>query len=270
MSTRYFTGGANDGNFGTAGNWDTSTAPVNGDTVIIGATNQNITAGLATGLTSIVLKITAGYGGSIGDASNSLTFTGSLEYAGRGAFAKFGSGGTISAGVFNHTGGTAYVSSGTWTSLTNGKGNIDIAAAAVVTTAYNVGGVFTAGYNATAFTTFNNSGMATISRACTTLNCKGGSVVSLDNGTTTYISNATVNVNNGAIYNKRSGGTDTTVTVDPGGVLTIDGTSGGAAGTVTVTTLNEYGGSRIIDAVPGLVLTVGTRNRIGVIGTSYT
>lgn len=269
MATGTWTGGANDGVFMTATNWTGlgGAAPANGDTLIIGATSQTI-AGAATGLTTVTLKVLAGFSGTAG-LDTPLTFSSItlLEYAGTGAGANFGTT-TATAANFTHTAGTVTISSGTWTTVNNSLGTLVVPAATVVTTCRNIGGTLTAGYNATAFTTLENSGQATVKRICTTATCMRGSLVQQDNGTTTYTSCGTANVHNGATYNKQSGGTDTTVNLYPGSRFTIAGTSGGSAGTVTVTTLNKYAGSAAVLTVPGLTLTVGTTNYLGAPGAS--
>jgi hypothetical protein len=263
MATKSWTGGANDSNFMTAANWSDGIAPANSDTLIVGATNQTIN-GQATGLTGITLKVFPGFGGTIG-VDTPLTF-GSLtllHYAGTGAKCVIGCTGTVTASESNHTVGEFVISTGTWSSHINGIGMLTIAAAAVVTALQNAGGTVTAGYNATAFTTLTTSGTVTSSRVATTATVLRGTYTQRDNGTSNFNTHTTVNVHNGATYNKQSGGTDTTVNAYPGSTFTIYGTSGGAAASVTVTTLNEWGGSIIKDSVPGLTLTIGTRNRIG-------
>lgn len=266
MATRYWIGGGNDGAWATIANWDGgASAPGNGDTVIIGATNQNI-HGSTVATTTLTIKVTPNYGGVIGD-DTPLIFSAGMtlfEYAGTGAACNIAcTGGTTTDSNFNHTGGTATISGGTWTKITNGIGAMSIAAAAVVTTLQNVAGTISVGYNATAITTLTNSGTVTCARNITTATLDRGPLIHVDNGTTTYTACTTVTIGNGATYNKRSGGTDTTVHLKPGGTLTIAGTSGGVAGTVTVTTLNQWGGSTLKDIVPGLKLTVGTLTPVG-------
>lgn len=255
MSTTVWSGGANDGVLLTDANWVGGTAPANSDTAIIGATNQNI-HGAATGRTGITLKILGTYGGIFGD-DGPVTFGSAtlIEYAGSGAACNIGCAGTVTAANFTHTSGAVNVSSGTWTTLANGAGPLNIAAAAVVTTLKNASGTVSVGYNATAITTLTNSGKVTSSRSHTNTGVDRGTVIHLDNGTTTYTSGGTVTVGNGGVYNKRSGGTDTLVEVKPGGTFTIEGTSGGAAGSVTLTNATYWGGSMVKDSVPGLVVT---------------
>jgi hypothetical protein len=263
LATKAWTGGANDSNFMTAGNWSDGIAPANSDTLNVGATNQTIN-GQATGLTGITLKVFPGFGGTIG-VDTPLTFGSitSLAYAGTGAKCVIGCTGTVTASESNHTVGEFVISSGTWSAHVNGTGMLTIAAAAVVTSLLNAGGTVTAGYNATAFTTLTTAGTCTSHRVATTATVLRGTYTQRDNGTTNYNTHTTVNVHNGATYNKQSGGTDTTVNAYPGSTLTIYGTSGGSAGSVTVTTLNEWAGSTIKDTVPGLKLTITNRIPVG-------
>lgn len=270
MATGYWNGGAGDGNFMTAGNWSGlgGAAPANSDTLIIGSTEQVILGG-STGLTGITLLVTAGFGGTIGSDTPLIFASAALiTYAGTGNYANFGSGGTVTAAIFHHTVGEVVLSSGTWTTLTNSVGVLTIAAATVVTTLQNVAGTVTAGYNATAFTTLSNGGNVTFNRNATTLNVLRGNATQFNNGVTTFTACTTANVYNGGTYNKQSAGTDTTVNVFPGSRFTIIGQQGGSATTVTITTMNEWAGSTVIDTVPGFTATIGTRNKIGAVGTS--
>lgn len=269
MSDIVWNGGSGDGNWNTGGNWVGGSRPANSDTAIIGSTNQAI-IGATVAETGLTVKVTPGFGGTIG-ADAPLIFTNGpalIQYAGTGRYANFGCGGTVTSAKFEHSGGQEVVlSSGTWTLVSNSSGTLTIAAATIVTTFNNVAGSVTAGYNGTAFTTCSNGGMMTASRNATTLNCLRGSYIHLDNGVTTYTANTTVNIQNGATYNKRSGGTDTTVNVFPGSTFTIVGTSGGAAGSVTLTTANIWTGSTFTENVPGITLTVTTKNYIGSTGS---
>lgn len=258
MATQVWSGGAGDGNFATAGNWVSGVAPGNGDTAIINSTNSNI-LGTATGFTTITLIVTSGYGGIIGSDGNALTFGSitALTYAGRGAAARLGCAGTVAAAYFHHSSfASVFISTGTWTLIENSAGQMDIAAAAPLVTLRNTSGTITIGYNATAITALTSGGPVTCKRNITTANLERAQLTHQDNGVTTYTLCTTVNVHNGATYNKQSGGTDTTLTVFPGGAFTIVGSSGGAAASVTVTTSNIWAGNAgFMDAVPGLTLT---------------
>ena len=270
MADKYWTDGGADGVWATGANWNGGTAPGNSDVAIIGTSNRAI-VGATVATTGLTVRVTEGFGGTIG-ADAPLIFSDTttvLIYGGKGAYANFG-GTTYTSATLNVSGGQQVVlSSGTFTTLTVSGGNVTIAAAVVVTTLNNVGGTVTAGYNATAFTTANNAGTLHTSRVCTTLNAKRGTAVQFNNGVTTFTSCGTVNIENGATYNKQSGGTDTAVNAFPGSTFTIVGNAGNSAATVTVTTLNQWAGSKIVEAVNGITLTVGTRNYIGV-GTTPT
>jgi hypothetical protein len=262
MATQVWSGGAGNGTFADNANWVSGTAPGNNDTAIIGATNSTIN-GAATGFTAITVKVLPGFGGTIG-LDTPLTFGSAtlIEYAGSGSYANFGCAGTVTAGTFNHTGGKAVVSTGTWTTLINGSGQIEIPAATVVTTFRNVAGTATAGYNATVFTLIESGGSSTIKRSATAATVFRGNLTQQDGGTGTYTLCTTANVHNGATYNKQSGGVDVTVNAYPGSSFTLYGNTGGG-GSVAITTLNEYAGSRVNLVVPGLTVTPGTHNRIG-------
>lgn len=265
MADVVWNGSAADGNWNTGANWVGGSRPGNSDTAIIGTTNQAI-IGATVAETGLTVRITAGFGGTIGfDAP--LIFTNGpalIHYAGTGNYANFGCSGTVTAAKFDHSGSQVVnLSSGTWTLITNSAGNLDIAAATVVTTLNNVSGNVTALYNATAFTTCTTSGRMTCYRNVTTLNCKRGSFTHLNNGITTYTAVTTANVENLATYNKRSGGTDTTLNLFSGGTFTVAGNTGGSAGTVTITTANVWAGSNLYKTVPGLTVTIGTQNDIG-------
>jgi hypothetical protein len=268
MASRYWTGGANDGVFMTAGNWSDASAPQNNDTHIVGATAQNI-HGAATGLTGVTIKFLPGYSGIVGDDGPLTTASAALiEYAGSGASANLGCVGTVTDSNFNHTAGVVTLSSGTWTAVNNGTGGMIISAATVVTTGRNVAGTWDVGYNGTAFTLLESGGQTRTHRSCTTLTVMRGTTTQRDNGTTTYTLCTTVNIHNGGTYNKQSGGTDVTINGYPGSLITIVGTSGGSAGTVAITTYNKYAGAASVLSVPGLTIVPGTSNYRGANGTS--
>ena len=258
-TTKYWTGGGNDGDFSNLSNWSEATAFANSDTYIIGATNQNITAGLTHAYTGITLIVTEGYGGSIGSGASPLSFSSvaALTYAGRGAFAKFGSSGTVTTASCDHVSGFVYIATGTWTELTNSTGNIDIAAAAIVTRGNNVRGVWTAGYNGTAFTNFYNGGTATFRRNAT--NCytlQNGRTTQENNGTANYTL-VTTNYVYGGKYNKRSSGADVTGYVFPGAKYSVAGNAGGGATSVDLGNIEIWAGSEVVaTGVPGVTFDI--------------
>lgn len=262
-----WTGGAGDGVWATAGNWAAGTGsapPANGDTVTIGYGNASI-HGATIATTTLTLNMLPSWGGIFGDDGPVIFSAGltSLSFAGTGQSCNIAcTGGTTTAASFTHTGSQVNITGGTWTTLTNAAGPMSIAAAAVVTTLNNGGGQITIGYNATAITTLANSGTVTCMRNITTANLNRGTLTHMDNGTTTYTAVTTANVGNGASYNKRSGGTDTTINALPGSRFSITGISGGSAGTVTCTTANIWGGSDFRKATNGLTLTITNENYI--------
>jgi len=266
-TTKNWTGGGNDGDWSNLANWSDATAFANGDTFIVGATNQAIIAGLTHAYTGVTIIVTDGFGGTIGTSSAALSPSSAalIRYAGRGAFAKFGSAGTVTLGDFQHSTGDVTLSGGTWTTLYNSAGSLVIDAAAVVTTLWNLAGSVTAAYNATAITTLNSAGIyAMIRRNITTLNAKRGITIQENNGTTTFTAVGTSNIENGATYNKRSGGTDTTANVFPGGKLTGEKNAGNASGTATISTVNRYVGSTVVaTGIAGVPITITTDNPVG-------
>lgn len=264
MADVIWNGSAGDGNWNTGANWVGGSRPANSDVAIINSTNQSI-IGATVAETGLTVKITAGFGGTIG-ADAPLIFTNGpalIQYAGTGRYANFGCSGTVTSAKLEHSGAQEVaISSGTWTLISNSSGIVTIAAAAIVTTFNNVAGPVTAGYNGTGFTTCSNGGQMYTSRASATLNCLRGSFVHMDNGVT-GTSNGTVNTQNGATYNKRSSAADTLVNVFPGGKFSLFGTSGFGTGINTATTINIWAGSSIEDEVPGGVAVYGTKNFIG-------
>lgn len=263
-STQVWNGAAADGNFGTAGNWVSGVAPIGGDSVVFNNGAIAVTAGLTTGISIVKMTVTANYGGTIGTAASPLTFTAitsSLDYAGTGSFFYVGCSGTVANGNFNHSGGaTVAVATGTWTTLLNGTGTIDVAAAVVLASGAgsvgNAGGTMTIAYNATAIFAFIGHGKITCRRVITTGDVEGGTLTSQDNGTTNYISNGTIVVHNGATYNKQSGVVDTLVDVRYRGYLTFAGCSGGATpGTALTPAVTLWAGGRVNVLSPGVVVT---------------
>jgi hypothetical protein len=260
MAIKVWNGGAGTGNFGDAGNWVGGVAPVGGgvDSVLINATNIDIT-GVATGLAIVNFTVGSGYGGTIGSGGSPLTFTSitAVKYAGRGAACYLGATGTITSAEASHTIGTFYLTGGTWTTFTNTSGLFNIGASAVVTTFNNAAGQGTAEYHATPFTTVNNAGVFTFKRVATTFNAERGTSIQQDNGTSTYLNCTTINVRNGAFYNKQSGGTEAGITVLPGGRFSMEGNAGGSTGTVDVGTITKWAGAVTkTTAVPGVSVTV--------------
>jgi len=259
-TTKYWTGGANDGNFGNLSNWSEGTAFANDDIYVVGATNQDIVAGLTHAYTGITLIVTEGYGGNIGTGASTLSFSSvaSLTYAGRGASAKFGSSGTVTTAQFDHIGGIVHIASGTWTEITNTSGRIDVAAAAVVTRMNNISGNATIGYNSTAITNlYNAGGLLTYRRNATNAYTIGGRVTQENNGTANYTLATNVYVYPNGFYNKRSSGADVTGFVFPRATYTTEGNAGGGATTVDLGNLEIWAGSKVkATGVPGVTFDI--------------
>lgn len=171
MATRTWSGGAADGNWGTAGNWDT--APITGDDVIINTTNASypdIDSGLTTGIDLNSLTIGPNFSGKIGSASAALSIAitngGSkkLWYAGSGEYCKIT--GSVTNSEVQHKTGTLYVSGGTWgtTGVHNISGRMIIEAAAVMAGTWNINApaVMAIAANATAIPSLISKGGVSI------------------------------------------------------------------------------------------------------------
>jgi len=229
MATVYWTGGAGDGVVSTAGNWSGGAVPAAGDTVVFGQTNSDITGTADNSWANMV--VTAGFKGTFGVASafTLVAITTKLTYGGSGTIAKIGCSGTVAAASLEHGPNQTFEAvSGTWTTLTNGLGQLVINAAAVVTTLQNAGGDVQAGYNSTAITTGFLAGSGTIRRTVTTAHVMRGTWISEDNGSTAT-GFSTALVHSGAIYNKRSTadeGGGTAHSIYPGGTITLVGNKG--------------------------------------------
>lgn len=277
MAVKIWTGASSE-DVNTAGNW-TGGVPVDADTVVIQGT-VSMTGSLTAlqGVTVGSITVVPDYGGKIGSASAALLFgacTGTLKYAGKGEYAKIGfttdgaESGICAQAELNHTGGVFYVSTGTggvWTTVRNGPGTLYVDAGAVVTNLYNGSGRLDVLYNATALTILENAGSAFVNRAITTLKAVQGRTIHRNNGTANYLSVTTAEVMGGAVYNKQSGGNDTTWKVYPRGTITTEGNQGNAtAGAeITTTTLFEWPGSQInTAAAPGITVTITTRLPVG-------
>lgn len=241
MPNKFWTGGANDGNWSTAGNWSPSGAPVTGDDVYVEEGSQNITLGLSQGSVNLA-SLRISFNGTIGTASTPLTIgcnSGTVNITGTGSFYKITAGtGGISKIVYNPKGNsTLYIAGGTTTTLeTGGIGLVEIDSAAVVTNIYSNGAGINIGYNATVVTTFVNTRSAVSSyRPITTLTTGPGAL------TTTLGTLATVNsstVQPMGRHNHKSQGTITTSVVQPDGMADAYGNTYA----FTVTNRTNYNG----------------------------
>lgn len=262
--TTTWTGGANDGNWATAGNWTTSggsTPPGAGDTVVINTTSQDITSGLATGISIANIYVTSGYGGKIGAPGTSLTttaITGVFQYGGSGAYCYFGCSGTIAQLKCEHTGGTFYLTTGTLGTSgsavapqhINNTGALDIAAAVVTTGSFieNLGGTVTMA-GAIAGPTINQCGgsLTVKDRTAVTINAIAGFTSLQVAAATTAIT-----VYPGAVVNDTASGTATIVYVFPRGTYSLGGST---AQTKTITNISVHsGGVAKYLGIPGLTL----------------
>ena len=104
MATKYWTGGAGDNNFATAGNWSTGTAPTTGDVCVL-ATDpasgvDNIGFGDRTSLGLISLIVGPNWSGDIGTTQYPLILElDVLEYAGQGSAVHLKCGSTTTSKV---------------------------------------------------------------------------------------------------------------------------------------------------------------------------
>lgn len=267
MSTATWTNATGDKLWSTGGNWSGGSGaggiPGAGQDILFnyGLPGTHDILGIVTGIAVGNITVTPGYAGTIGSDGNPVTFTnvtGTLNYAGNGAGARFGSSGTVTACVLGHTLGTFYAVSGTWSDIINTYGNLDIAAAAVLTAITNIGGTVTVGSNATGITTLiTMGGTFTFLRNAATVKCKGGTCIQQDAGTATICKVTTaVEVEKAAFYNKQSSDTDTLVTVYSGGRFSLEKNTGGATGTVTITSTVVWVGASVkTAAMPGVTVT---------------
>lgn len=257
MATQIWTGATN-GNFGTATNWLSGTAPVNNDTVVFDRGNVDVNAGLTTGLTGLTVIGTDGYTGRIAPGANSLNaaFTSIRWAAGSGNFS-----GNITNGRFTPRIGSAIsYASGTATNLYFGNTNVSIEAAAVVTNMRAWAAIIDDLYNATAYT------LAEIAGGSQLKTKRGGKIITkagsmaevLDAGVLStasearsrsmlkYLSSAavsgTVDVEPDALFTAQDNATafdfsSGTLNLWPGAKYNLDT----RAGTVDPGTLNVYG-----------------------------
>lgn len=228
MATRNWSGAAADGNWGTAGNWDT--APITGDDVIIAQTNgtfPDITSGLTTGINLNSLTITEGFYGKIGTTSAALSIavtnggTKKFIYAGRGDYCKIT--GNVTNSEIQHKVGLLAVSGGTWgTTGTHylSSGEIEIDAAVVMAGTWYASSPANVriGTNATAIPVLNSDG-ATIfidARDVTaSLQIGGNWTMQGDGQFTAHVAMA------GTLF-LWSSGTDTSI-YNYGALVTVDG-----------------------------------------------
>jgi hypothetical protein len=230
VATVTWDGSANDGNWGTASNWDTGAAPVTGDDVVIKSTNQNITAGLnQTAVDLASLTITEGYTGSIGNAGSSLTIScsGTVTITAKGTIRlTAGSADITTLKVLAAGPEGFFLNGGTTTTVHSGPtGILNISADAVVTNYYGGGMTAIAGASGTAFTLVEiAAGSIYSDRTAATLRLLGDGCRAVIRRAAA-ISTAAY-VGNGSTYQHNSSGTITLIWVYSGGVATaFDATS---------------------------------------------
>lgn len=228
MPTNRWTGGANDGNWGTATNWSLAAAPVDLDDVIIDATNQSITAGLnQTGINLSSLTISSGV--NIGGSGSSLIIgvSGTCKITGTGQiYLAADAVGTepIDRLIVQTAGApTVFLTGGTVTLLEVAEGaSVSVANGCTVTTCYTSGGVnFDA--NATGVTTLEQDGGYVQSyRSIATANIAGDSATVCRLVQSAALTTAAV-IRGQAKYIHNSSGTITLITVHPQAVATSQG-----------------------------------------------
>lgn len=240
MPSKYWTGGANDGNWSTAGNWNGG-VPVTGDDVFIEEGSQAITLGLSQGSVNLA-SLRISFSGSVGTSSTPLTIgcnSGTVSISGNGSFYKITAGtGGISKIIFNPKANcTFYLAGGTTTTLETGDaGLVEIDGAAVVTNIFANGAGINIAYNATAVTALTNtrSNVATY-RPVTTVTT-GPSAITSTWGTQATIGTSTVQPM--GRLNHKSNGTITTSVVQPLGAADALGSTY----SFTVTNRTNYNG----------------------------
>lgn len=166
MATLYWTGGANNGTWTDANNWNpnrdgsgVAAAPAGGDTLFIEQTNQTIN-GLDTG--HQYASVTISFGGNIGSSASPVRFTATgtvtiRTTAGTHYLAATSAGTIVKVHVAQTGTGKVYLAGpGAITTLSvGGNAQWELAANCAVTTLETAGGSGLALANGTAFTTAN-------------------------------------------------------------------------------------------------------------------
>jgi len=157
MATQYWTGGANDGDWTTAGNWTTA-VPGAGDHVYINATDQDITTGPASAINLATFIVGPEYRGSMSALIALGTIT-TFRYNSGGPLARLSM--TVAAGNIE-LGGNRRLSleGGSWGSTllgVAGTGHIEVASTAALYNVDSTGTRWTIQSSAEEIVTFNNS-----------------------------------------------------------------------------------------------------------------
>ncbi len=255
-STLYWTGGANNGTFSDANNWNTARdgsgsalapgAGGAGDTLYVEQTSQTIN-GADTGIS--ILNMFVSFAGNIGTAAAPLRFTctGTVTIASSGGthYIAATSAATIANVAIRSTGvGKVWLSGpGAITTITVGEScQFDIASNTAVTSLFCASGVGDVAANGTAITTLTAGRSASITtyRGVTTLENEG-TVKTLGNAAAI----TTAKTFGGGFLQHYSSSTITTSDVRSGGTATAKGSPNNA----TVTNRTTYqGGKNFIDS----------------------
>lgn len=263
MATPRWTGGANNGVWADNGNWDTGAYPANGDTAILDSGAQNIISLPSTIPDSgslAELRITPGWtgslgGGSAGSANVAATLV-NIAMGGPGVY--LGTGTRTTTNVDDTGRGTCVITGGTNTTLTQGKGNIEIGASAVVVTFKQAAGNARAAYNSTAITTAVIGGTFTCARPLTTVDVTG-LLIETDITTATVIT--TGRVWPGGRLNHRAKGNIATFTLYPN--ATLDAKGGVFSFTVGSSAFEHWVGSILDRTGTAITITVSNETTIG-------
>lgn len=254
MATRYWTGGANNGTFSDANNWNTardgsgsSGAPAGTDTLFIEAGNQTIN-GADTALA--FAAVTISFGGNIGTGASPLRFTCTgtvtVRTTGGNHYLAVTSAGTIvKIHVAQTQGGKVYIAGpGAVTTLSAGASvQCDVSADCAITTLESAGGFVAIAANATAITTGNIFGGTVESyRGFTTVNVAGVGALLKTIGNAAAITNANISVGKHINW---SSSTVANSNVGPGG----EATAKSSPYACTITDRKTYeGGKNYIDS----------------------
>lgn len=207
-------------------------APAANDDVIVseGATTYNAGTDISTNEIN-TMKVTRGFRGQLGTASSHVvaklsaaTYTGTLYYDGTNAgdaYIKGASGGDIQKVIIKDTGkGTFFCCGETYTLIQMDAGNCEVGGSAVLVTGLYNGGILTVYDNATAITslTCRNMERVHLERSITAAVLEGCPTATFDSYgdaiATLTLENSTL------VYN---GGTITSLTLEPFGVLDLRG-----------------------------------------------
>lgn len=254
MATVTWTGGSNDGNWSTGGNWSGASAPTTSDDVVINSTSQNISIVPGTapsvGNSFTSLTITAGFTGSIGGGStgslnvNATTVT--VSMGGQFIYMSAAAVGITTLNLDSTGAGTFYLTGGTVTTLYAGpSGQLQVGGSATVTTLFGCG--MTMLVAAGTSTTISSAGILASSRNVTTLNVHPGGVAVLKDSSTA----GTINTYGNGRVNYLSSGTITTLNLFPNSRFDV----AGGQKSFTITNTNRYAGAVLDKTAQGVTIT---------------